>query len=135
MPVTVPLTCKETSRTGSVMVSGALNFCPTIDGLGASPAEVIVGGSVALSALAHDSDAGPSALSFAWTASSGTLSSASAQNPTFTCTTPGTATISLALSDGDPLATCADALTTQVTCSVAGKTPGTYVAGERGAVP
>ena len=56
--VTVPLTCHEAPRTGSVMVSGKLNLCPTIDGIGANPAEVQVGGTIALSALAHDSDAG-----------------------------------------------------------------------------
>jgi hypothetical protein len=129
--VTVPLACHEAPHTGSVMVSGALNACPTIDALGASPSEVQVGGHVALSASAHDSDAGPSALSFAWTASAGTLSSPSAQNPTFTCgTTAGTATISLTVSDGDPAASCADTLTTQITCSAAAKTPGTYVAGD-----
>jgi len=128
--VTVPVTCKEAPRTGSVMVSGALNICPTIDSLSANPSEVQVGGTVALSALAHDSDAGPSALSFAWTTTAGTFSDASAQNPTFTCTTPGTATVTLNVGDGDPAATCADKLTAQITCSVAPKGPGTYVAGD-----
>ena len=46
--VTVPLTCHEAPRTGSVMVSGTLNICPTIDGIGANPAEVQVGGTIAL---------------------------------------------------------------------------------------
>ena len=64
--VIVPLTCHEAPRTGSVMVSGTLNVCPTIDGIGANPAEVQVGGTIALSASAHDSDAGPSPLAFAW---------------------------------------------------------------------
>src|SRR5262249_24566444 len=36
--VTVPLDCHEAPRTGSVMVSGKLNVCPTIDGIGANPA-------------------------------------------------------------------------------------------------
>ena len=129
-PVTVALTCHEGARTGSVLVSGALNSCPTIDSLGANPAEVQVGGSVALSALAHDSDAAPSPLSFSWQASAGTLSDAAAQNPKFTCTTPGVATLTLTVNDGDPAASCADTLTAQVTCSASGKAPGTYVAGD-----
>lgn len=126
----VPVTCLEKPRTGSVLVGGKLNICPTIDGVSANPAEVQVGGSIALSSAAHDSDAGPSPLSFGWTTDSGTLSDASAKNPTFTCTTPGTATIRLSVSDGDPAATCADAATATVTCSVAPKTPGSYVAGD-----
>jgi hypothetical protein len=128
--VSVPMTCHEAPHTGSVMVSGQLNVCPTIDGLGATPAEVQVGGSVALAASAHDSDAGPSPLTFAWQTSSGTLSDPTAQNPTLTCTTAGTATVSLKVSDGDPAASCADTLTAQVNCTVAAKTPGTYVAGD-----
>jgi len=130
VPVTVALTCHEAPRTGSVMVSGVLNVCPTIDALSANPSEVVVGSTLALSAAAHDSDAGPSALSFGWTASAGTLSSASAQNVTFTCTTAGTATLTLSVNDGDPASSCADTQTVQVTCSVAPKGPGTYVAGD-----
>jgi hypothetical protein len=128
--VTVPMTCHEAARTGSVLVNGTLNICPTIDGINASPAEVQVGGTIALGALAHDSDAGPSALSFGWVASSGTLSSATAQNPTFTCSAPGTVTLDLTVGDGDPASSCPDHLSAQVNCSVVAKTPGTYVAGD-----
>jgi hypothetical protein len=128
--VTVSVACHEPARNGSVLVNGTLNVCPTIDGINTNPAEVQVGGTIALSALAHDTDAGPSALSYGWTASAGTLSSASAVSPTFTCTTPGTVNLELTVGDGDPLASCADKLTAQVTCSVAAKTPGTYVAGD-----
>jgi hypothetical protein len=128
--ITVPIVCREAPRTGSVMVSGALNLCPVIDGLGASPAEVNVGGTIALSALAHDSDAGPSALSYAWTASAGTLSDPTAKNPTLSCSAPGPITVTLTVSDGDPAATCADTETAEVVCSTAPKAPGTYLAGD-----
>jgi len=128
--VTVPLTCHEAPRTGSVMVSGALNVCPTIDSLSANPSEVQIGGTVALAALAHDSDAAPSALSYTWTTSAGTLSDAAAQNPIFTCTTPGTATVTVSVNDGDPAASCADKSTAQITCSAKPIAPGTYVAGD-----
>ena len=127
---TVPMTCHEQPRTGSVLVGGVLNLCPTIDSVGANPAEIQVGGSVALSASAHDSDAGPSPLAFGWTSSTGTFSDPAAQNPMFTCTTPGTVTLHLAVSDGDPAASCAATSTVPVTCSAAPKTPGTYVAGD-----
>ncbi len=128
--VTVPMTCHEAPRTGSVMVAGSLNICPTIDSLSASPSEVQIGGSVTLVAAAHDSDAAPSPLSFAWTTSAGTLSAATGQTTTLTCTTAGTATVTLAAADGDPAASCPDHATAQIICSAAPKAPGTYVAGD-----
>jgi hypothetical protein len=128
--VTVPLTCKQAPKTGSVLVSGVLNLCPTIDGIGANPAEVQVGGTIALSGSAHDSDVGPAPLGFAWTATGGTLSDATAANPTFTCATPGPATVTLKVTDGDPAESCAATQTAQVNCSAVAKTPGTYVAGD-----
>ena len=129
-PVTVPMTCLEPSRSGSVLVGGKLNVCPTIDGIGANPAEVEVGGSIALSASAHDSDAGPNPLSFGWTSSAGTLSDPAVQNPTFTCAAPGLVTLHLTVNDGDPAASCADTSSAQVRCNAAARTPGTYVAGD-----
>ncbi len=115
--VNVAVTCKEKAKTGGLLVNGALNLCPTIDGLTVSPNEIFAGASVAVNGLAHDSDAAPAALAYQWTASSGTLSSATAQTPTFTCTTPGTATLTLTVSDGDSTPGCADTFSTDVTCT------------------
>ncbi|HEY3256381.1 MAG TPA: hypothetical protein VGJ91_20620, partial [Polyangiaceae bacterium] len=70
-PVSVALACKEAPRSGSALLNGVLNSCPVIDGITALPAAVIVGGSLALTAAAHDSDAGPAALSYRWSAPSG----------------------------------------------------------------
>src|SRR6478609_8948764 len=50
--LTVQMTCHEAGRTGSVAINGTLNSCPVIDSLGASPAEVLVGGTIALSSSA-----------------------------------------------------------------------------------
>ncbi len=115
--VTVHLTCHEAPTTGSVSVNGTLNICPQIDSLSASPAEVIVGSSIALSASGHDTDASPSPLSYAWTATSGTVATATAASTSFTCTAAGPATLTLAVSDGDPAANCADHLSITVTCT------------------
>jgi hypothetical protein len=117
--VTVHVICHEAPRFGSVSVNGTLNVCPSIDGMGASPGEVRVGGSVALSSTAHDSDAAPAALTYQWTATNGVLSDSAARNPRFTCTSPGTATIALTVSDGDPAA-CATTSALTVTCSALG---------------
>lgn len=126
--VTVALICKEGPRTGSVVVNGTINVCPSIDGLGANPAEAQVGGTVSLSASAHDLDAAPAALGYAWKATGGTLSDATAQNPAFKCDAAGLATIELTVGDGDPA--CTTKQTATVNCTVASKTPGTYVSGD-----
>jgi len=116
-PVSVALICKEPPKTGSVMVNGVLNICPVVDSLNVAPSELAVGGSVVVNAAAHDSDAAPSPLSYRWTASSGSLSSATSQNPTFTCTVAGIATLTLEVSDGDANANCSDSVAATVTCS------------------
>ncbi|MES1165261.1 MAG: PKD domain-containing protein, partial [Verrucomicrobiota bacterium] len=115
--VAVHLSCQQASHTGSVLVNGTLNVCPTIDGTGASPAEVLVGSAIGVSAQAHDADNGPSPLAYQWTASSGVLTDASSPNPRFTCTAPGTVTLTLTVSDGDPAATCGDTTTMTVNCT------------------
>lgn len=115
--VTVTLDCHQAARTGSVSVNGVLNVCPVIDGVGANPAEALVGGAIALSATAHDADSSPAALTYQWTATGGTLSDAAAPNPTFTCASPGAATITLVASDGDTQPGCAATMTAQVTCT------------------
>jgi len=51
--VSLHIGCHQPSQTGSVSVGGTINVCPVIDGLGASPAEVIVGGTLALTASVH----------------------------------------------------------------------------------
>jgi Calcineurin-like phosphoesterase len=109
--VIVHLSCHETSKTGSVSVNGTINFCPSIDSVGANPP---VGNTIAVSSAASDRDGGPQPISYKWTTTSGTLSSATAQNPTLTCTAPGLASLTLTVSDGDP--GCADSFSLQVTC-------------------
>ncbi len=114
--VSVSVTCHQTPKNGSVQVQGFVNVCPVLDELSANPSAAYLGSSVVLTASAHDSDSGPATLSYQWTASSGVLSNPSAPNPTFTCTAPGTATLTLLASDGS--ATCADTQTVTVACSV-----------------
>lgn len=111
--VVIQLQCREPAKTGSVKLDGSVNVCPLIDGIDASPSEVLVGSPIELSATAHDADQAPAALSYHWTASGGTLASSTSASPTFTCTAAGDFTISLELSDGD----CTDTLATSVTCS------------------
>ncbi len=111
--VTVKLQCREQPKKGSVLVSGEINQCPLVDGISASPQSVVVGQQLALSADAHDTDAAPSALTYAWTSSSGSLSSATVKAPIFTCTAAGDVLLTLTVSDGD----CDDTLTAVVGCT------------------
>jgi hypothetical protein len=115
--VSVHLTCHEAARTGSVLVNGNVNVCPAIDGVSASPSEVLVGGSVLLGVTAHDSDNGPSPLAYHWTTSSGALSDASSATPRFTCTGAGNVTLTVTASDGDSAPSCADTGSVTVTCT------------------
>jgi hypothetical protein len=115
--VAVHLICTQAPRTGSVAVNGTLNVCPTIDAAGASPAEVLVGSSVGLTAQAHDADNAPSPLTYRWTAPSGVFSDASSPNARFTCTAAGPVTLTVSVSDGDPGAGCADTTTVTVDCT------------------
>jgi hypothetical protein len=99
-PVAVAIDCHMPAKTGSVLITGTINICPVIDSVSANPP---VGNTIAISSTAHDSDAAPSPLSYSWTTSSGTLSSATAQNPILTCTAPGNVSLTLTVSDGDAL--------------------------------
>jgi hypothetical protein len=113
--VIVHLVCRQ-QQTGQVAVSGTVNICPLVDGLAASPAEILVGGTLLLTAAAHDADSGPSPLVYLWSASGGMLSAGGGPNATLTCTAPGTVSVSVSVSDGD--ATCSnDSLTVTVTCT------------------
>ena len=113
---TVPLTCHQAPRTGSVSVNGAVNVCPEIDSLSADPTEVFVGGSVGLSATAHDADNGPSSLTASWTAPAGVFTEPSSLSTRFTCTAPGSATITLTVSDGDRTAGCPASSSVTIIC-------------------
>ena len=112
--------------------SGTLNVCPTIDGISANPAEV--------QRRRHHrprrrrrTTATParSALAYAWTASGRHAQQRQhARTRPSPATPPGTATVTVTVSDGDPAASAPATLTAQVNCTVAAKTPGTYVAGD-----
>ena len=110
--VTIALVCS-----GRATLSADVNVCPTIDSLSAVPAEVYVGGSVQLTATAHDPDNGPSPLAATWSATSGTLTNLSTMGATFTCSAAGTFKVSLSVSDGTPNPKCADSASVTVVCT------------------
>ena len=111
----IHLQCKTPPKTGGVMINGTLNICPVIDSLSVAPAETTVGHSIDLVGAGSDVDQLPSALKYAWTSTSGTLSNATSAHASLACTTAGSATVTLTITDGD----CSDTLSQVVTCSPA----------------
>lgn len=107
------LMCREPARTGSVKIQGSVNICPVVDSLAANPAEVQVGSTIALEGAAHDTDAAPSPLAYAWTVTSGSVTNPTSASATFNCTGPGDVTVTLAVTDGD----CSTTLAATVTCT------------------
>jgi hypothetical protein len=96
--VVVAMECRATGTTGVIDVGGSFNSCPVVTSYSGSPATVSVGGAVALSVTASDADNDP--LTYAWTASTGTLGNATTASTTLTCTAPGLVTLTVAVSDG-----------------------------------
>ena len=110
-PVAVTIDCHTAPTTGSVLVNGTINVCPRVDAVSCNPP---VGNVLAITSTADDQDNGPQPLTYSWTTTSGTLSSATAQNPTLACTTPGPVSLTLTVSDGD--AGCNATFNLQVVC-------------------
>jgi hypothetical protein len=105
--------CRTAHTTGSILINGTLNLCPTIDTVGALPLTTKVGTSVALTSLASDDDHVPNPVSYHWTESPGF--DATTPNATYLCTVVGAHAITLTVTDGDP--GCEAISTVTVTCS------------------
>jgi len=112
--VVVHLDCAVPS--GDVSVAGSLNRCPVVDGIDAVPLDVRLGGVSRLTLFAHDSDTGPSPLSFGWAVNGIKLARQTTPTLAFTCTTASDVTIAGTVSDGDPDPACADASAVKVSC-------------------
>ena len=98
-PVNLALTCSSANSGGtiSVGVESSVSQCPSINA-GAGPFELMVGESMLLDVSASDADT--SSLVFSWYASSGNVSTPDQPSTTYTCTAPGTALMTLTVSDG-----------------------------------
>jgi 3-phytase len=111
--VVVNLQCKGASTVGTAQINGTTSLCPVLDELTAAPAEARVGGSVALVAAAHDGDS--AALTFHWTAPSGSFANAGAASTSFRCETAGDVPVTVSVTDG----ACTETMSTNVLCSPA----------------
>ena len=118
--VVVALLCREPSNMTGIAVTGnAVDICPRVDGISADATSGAIGGTpVSLSSSAHDTDNGPMPLSYLWSAASGTFSSSTSANPTFSCTSAGTIVLTLTVSDGYPDTSCNDTATISIVCTM-----------------
>jgi hypothetical protein len=126
--VSVLLQCNTPpSEAGSALVTGTLYSCASVSSLSASPAEVNVGFSVALSATATGPGADAGTLTYQWSAPTGTFDTPTAASANYTCTVAGPVTVTFSVSDGTVPAggSCNPALSTetvQIQCdSLAGQ--------------
>jgi hypothetical protein len=116
VPQTVPGTVDITTTVSTS------NSCPDITSAVIGPDQTSVGATVAVSAAGFDPDG--DALTFAW-GPAANFAPATAASSTYTCTTAGLQTISLAISDGK----CQATVSLQITCVAAGTGGTTGAAG------
>lgn len=103
--------CGGPEEHGDELDDGAINVCPVVDALIAAPSQTSANGTVTLVGEGSDSDGAPSALSYTWTTSGGTLKGASESTARLTSDSPGEFSVTLTVSDGE----CSDSATTHVT--------------------
>jgi hypothetical protein len=97
--VSVALQCNTAaSQAGSALINGATYNCASVSSVTANPAETTVGSSIAVSASAIGPNA--SALTYAWSATSGSFDTPNASQANFTCSATGAITLTLTVGDG-----------------------------------
>ena len=114
--VFVLLQCTQpASEAGSAQINASAYSCASVSSIAASPTEVNVGAAVALSATASGPGADGGAISYAWSAPSGTFDAPNASSANFSCTTAGPVTVTLTVTDGlvPDGGSCNPALSTQ----------------------
>ena len=96
--------------------------CPSIAWALAAPAQTSVGGSLGVSAAASDPDPGD-VLGYRWSPAEA-FANPTAASTSFSCSSAGPKTLSLAVSDHHGPSPCVATATLHVTCIAAGPSPG-----------
>jgi alpha-tubulin suppressor-like RCC1 family protein len=98
----------DAGDSGSITIGGGTTIaplCAAITALSASPSDVDVGGAIKLAASGIDANGNAADVVFSWTVTggpgSGTFSSAAAASPTFTCTSVGSVSVTVAATTPD----------------------------------
>ncbi len=115
--VPVTLQCNPVvPDSGYAQVNGTTVDCATLLSASASPSEVTVGHSLALTATAAFPN--PTLATYAWSATSGTFSTPMAATTSLTCTAAGPVTVTIAVGDGTGPGDCVKAPKTRATFTV-----------------
>lgn len=122
-PVNVVLNCSPTvadGGLGSVVITGTVvsgDNCPTLAAWAISPQTAAAsGGQIDVTATAADADMGD-ALTYAWSAATGSFASPAATATTYSCADAGTETLHLSVSDNHaPIPCKIDVAFPPVTC-------------------
>jgi hypothetical protein len=118
--VVIQLQCSAGALdSGELLVDAAIHLCPRLQSVSVVPASVVVGSMVALSASAVGPAGGPPP-QYAWRASPGLLSQPSSPSTMFTCTSVGTAQVTLTITAGDPTPGCPAVVSLPITCAPCG---------------
>jgi len=115
--VPVNITCGSTmagSGLGSAVITATVvagDACPVVTAYSLSPASATSpSGQIAVSVAGNDPDMGDT-ISFAWSATAGTFASASSASTTYTCTTAGMQTLTVAITDDHTPTPCTTTIT------------------------
>ncbi len=108
--VSVLLVCGATDNVGDLIVDGEFQSCPIVTAAGAIPAEVRVGGTLALSSVISHGDT-----PVLWSGAGGTFATPNAYSTQFTCATVGTHVLTVAINSSE--AACTNSSTVEVICS------------------
>ena len=114
-PVGIVLACNAAgNNSGTVVINGSTVVCASITSISVFPLETTVNNPITLVATAS---AGPITPTYAWTATAGTFDNAASATPIFTCpSTPGSVTLTLAVSPSAPGCTSTTTQSFAVTC-------------------
>ncbi|HVU05803.1 MAG TPA: hypothetical protein VHE30_28840, partial [Polyangiaceae bacterium] len=109
--VVVVLECRDRSQ--RVIVHGSFDRCPLVSALSVAPDSAPVGGRIFVGAATRDPEGREVVLS--WSATAGTFADPHALQTTYTCTTPGTQTLTATVTKAD--GSCSDSFGLDVTCT------------------
>ncbi len=122
---TLLLGCGDNDRaSGEIVIATTFapaDNCPSIAWAVAAPARTSVGGIISVAAAATDPDP-DDVLGYTWSPPDGIAKSTSAAT-TYTCTSAGPKTLSLAVSDHHRPNPCSTSTTLQINCVGGGSTP------------
>jgi len=95
--VSVAITCRTDSIRAEVTLEAEPNVCPDVNSVLVAPRRTRVGSPISVEANAEDSDG--DAISFAWTATSGSFAAPSSATTTYMCSDLGEQTLSVTIND------------------------------------